>query len=104
MKWQQLDLLGLLSRQPEATTLVAKTTAHTITHTPSQGYKVVMACGLTTKALRNPCRTCDDFGRDMDACAVNCKYESARIAYLQQIGVPDVSAVSTVDGAYGVGC
>lgn len=98
MKWQQLDLLGLLSQQPE---VVAKTPTHTITHTPSRGYKVVMAPGLTTMSRRNPCLSCDDFGRNMDSCSVNCKHETARIEYMRHIGMPDVAAVNA-DGAYGV--
>lgn len=86
------------------TTVVTKTPTHTITHTPATGYKVVMAPGLTSAGPRNPCRTCSDFGRDMDNCSKSCKHADARASYLDSIGMPDLSAVATDDSSYGIGC
>lgn len=96
----QLDLLSYI----EAPVVIKKTPAHTITRTPNKGYKVVLAPGLTTAALRNPCLSCDVFGRNMDACASSCKQSTARSSYLEAIGAPDLAGVDTEGGAYGFGC
>jgi len=97
----QLDLFGSES-EPKAA-VIAKTPTHSITHTPNKGYKVVMAPGLTSAGPRNPCRTCSDFGRDMDSCIKSCKHAAARRSYLDSIGMPDLAAVATDDTTYGVG-
>lgn len=99
----QLDLLSYIEALP---VVVKKTQTHTITHTPSKGYKVVMAPGLTSSAQRNPCLSCDVFGRNMDACSENCKHPDARASYLENIGMGGVvCGVDTeASGAYGFGC
>jgi len=80
---------------------VQTTPTHTITHTP-KGFRIVMAPGLTTAAPRNPCLSCNIFGRDMDTCATNCMHAAARDSYLDHVGAPDRPGVDPTD-SYGFG-
>ena len=101
----QLDLFNLFSGSAVETmpaTPPNPTPSVTVTHNPLKGYRVVMAPGLTTKPTANPCLSCPVFGRDMDVCSEHCQKAAARVAYLEQIGIADVSAVG-IDGLYGIG-
>lgn len=73
---------------------------YTITHSPSTGYRVVAAPGLTTATGKNPCLSCPDFGKDMETCSENC---TARLQYLGYFSDDGISAVSG-EGSYGFGC
>jgi len=97
--WQQLDLLGLLSRQPVKSNPIQP--SYSITHSPQKGYKVVLAPGLTSKPPKNPCFDCPLQGADKST--YSC-IRKERQDYLNQIGVPDLVAVNTEDGPYGLGC
>jgi hypothetical protein len=98
----QLGLFEFVDDHKKAV-VIAKTPTHSITHTPNNGYKVVMAPGLTSAGPRNPCRTCQVFGKDMDSCFKNCLHADARFLYLKSIGESDHTAVDTEGGSYGVG-
>lgn len=97
--WQQLDLLGLMRQQLVKPTV--KQPTYSITHNPKKGYKVVLAPGLTTQSLKNPCIGCPL--QSADKSTYSC-IRKVHQEYLAQIGVPDLVAVDTEDGPYGLGC
>lgn len=98
---EQLSLLDLLSQQPA--TIITQNPSYTITHNPLAGFKVVLAPGLTSARPKNPCLTCERSYLEKDDCSEHCKQATARMTYLEHIGMADVAAVAG-DGAYGFGC
>ncbi len=87
-----------VSAPPQKATVQPESKPYTITRNSQTGYRVVLAPGLTTTPGKNPCLSCPDFGKNMDACSENCK---ARLSYLEAIGI-GVSAISD-EGHYGFG-
>jgi hypothetical protein len=69
---------------------------------PLKGFKVVLAPGLTTASPKNPCLTCPRGYDEKDSCSEKCT-NSARRAYLEQIGTGLVSGVDAASGIYGIG-
>ena len=108
MGYVQLDLFDFIQGLPSVTealpvapseaNLSPASKPYSISHSIKSGYRVVLAPGLTTTTGKNPCLSCPDFGRDMDACSENCE---VRLRYLEAIGF-GASAVSD-EGNYGFG-